>query len=96
MSRKLRSPFASVNWTSRPPPLCLCAAQKLLCATPPAGLSPKGRRNNAFFDFWDVTSQIANGLVFFFVGASVVNFFLRWVGCWQRERGLVWVACGGR
>jgi hypothetical protein len=51
-----------------------------LCSTPrcAAGLSPKGRRNNAYFDFWDVVSQIANGLVFFFVGASVVNFFLRW------------------
>jgi NhaP-type Na+/H+ or K+/H+ antiporter len=41
------------------------------------GLSPKGRRNNTFFDFWDVVQFIANGLVFFFVGASVVNFFLR-------------------
>ncbi|KAI8463489.1 MAG: Sodium/hydrogen exchanger family-domain-containing protein [Monoraphidium minutum] len=41
------------------------------------GLSAKGRRNNTFFAFWDVTQFIANGLVFFFVGASVVNFFVR-------------------
>jgi len=48
-------------------------------------LSPKGRRNNTFFDFWDVVQFIANGLVFFFVGASVVNFFVR---CRQGGRGL--------
>ncbi|KIZ02439.1 hypothetical protein MNEG_5523 [Monoraphidium neglectum] len=41
------------------------------------GLSRKGRRHNAFFDFWDVVQFTANGLVFFFVGASVVNFFVR-------------------
>lgn len=41
------------------------------------GLSHKGRRNNTFCDFWDVIQFSANGLVFFFVGASVVNFSVR-------------------
>lgn len=42
-----------------------------------AGLSSKGRRDGAYFAFWDVVQFTLNGLVFFFVGASVVNFFIR-------------------
>jgi NhaP-type Na+/H+ or K+/H+ antiporter len=31
----------------------------------------------SFFRFWDVASFCINGMVFFFVGASVTNFLLR-------------------
>lgn len=44
------------------------------------GLSAKGTRQGSFFKFWDVASFITNGMVFFFVGVSITNFFLRWVG----------------
>jgi hypothetical protein len=32
----------------------------------------------SFFRFWDVASFCINGMVFFFVGASVTNFLIRW------------------
>lgn len=41
------------------------------------GLSAKASRQDAFFRFWNVLSFMANGLVFFFVGASCVNFTWR-------------------
>jgi NhaP-type Na+/H+ or K+/H+ antiporter len=41
------------------------------------GFSSKGLRQGAFFKFWDVVSFSVNGMVFFFVGSSVMNFFLR-------------------
>ena len=30
-----------------------------------------------FFSFWDTVGYAVNGLVFFFAGASAVNFFIR-------------------
>ena len=33
-----------------------------------------------FFSFWDTVSYAVNGLVFFFAGASAVNFFIRCEG----------------
>ena len=41
-------------------------------------LSSKGLRSGAFFKFFDVLSFMLNGMVFFYVGASIVNFYLRW------------------
>lgn len=41
------------------------------------GLSSKGLRTGAFFKFFDVLSFSVNGMVFFYVGSSIVNFFLR-------------------
>eukprot|EP00878_Enallax_costatus_P032705 GHUV01035962.1.p1 GENE.GHUV01035962.1~~GHUV01035962.1.p1 ORF type:complete len:295 (+),score=35.57 GHUV01035962.1:136-1020(+) len=40
------------------------------------GLSSKGRRLGSFFAFWDIASFTINGMVFFFVGCSAMNFFL--------------------
>lgn len=41
------------------------------------GFSAKGMRQQSFFRFWDVISFVTNGMVFFFVGTSVMNFLLR-------------------
>jgi hypothetical protein len=43
------------------------------------GFSSKGLRTGAFWRFYDVLALMLNGMVFFFVGASLVNFCLRWV-----------------
>jgi hypothetical protein len=40
------------------------------------GFSTKGVRAGTFFKFWDVLSCMLNGMIFFFVGASLVNFLL--------------------
>jgi len=42
------------------------------------GFSSKGLRTGAFFKFLDVLSFMLNGMVFFYVGSSIVNFFIRW------------------
>lgn len=42
------------------------------------GFSSKGLRAGAFFKFLDVLSFMLNGMVFFYVGSSIVNFFIRW------------------
>eukprot|EP00879_Flechtneria_rotunda_P032086 GHRR01035238.1.p1 GENE.GHRR01035238.1~~GHRR01035238.1.p1 ORF type:complete len:281 (+),score=79.07 GHRR01035238.1:449-1291(+) len=40
------------------------------------GFSSKGMRQGTFFKFWDVISVVTNGMVFFFVGASIMNFLI--------------------
>lgn len=42
-------------------------------------LSSKGVRSGSLFKFLDVLSFILNAMVFFYVGSSIVNFFLRQV-----------------
>ena len=39
--------------------------------------SPQVAEAGYFFSFWDTVSYAVNGLVFFFAGASAVNFFVR-------------------
>lgn len=52
------------------------------------GLSSKGLRTGAFTKFFDVLGFCLNGMVFFYVGSSIVNFFLRcgsqpvWLETW--------------
>lgn len=48
-------------------------------ATYQYGLSSKGLRTGALLKFFDVMSYMLNGMVFFYVGSSIVNFFLRCV-----------------
>ncbi len=43
-----------------------------------SGCSSQARRARAFDRFWDVMSFCINGLIFFFVGASSVNYLIRW------------------
>ena len=40
--------------------------------------SPQVAEAGHFFSFWDTVSYAVNGLVFFFAGASAVNFFIRY------------------
>jgi NhaP-type Na+/H+ or K+/H+ antiporter len=40
-------------------------------------MSPQVAEAGYFFSFWDTISYAVNGLVFFFAGASAVNFFIR-------------------
>lgn len=46
-------------------------------ATYQYGLSSKGLRTGSFFKFFDVLSFMLNAMVFFYVGSSISNFFLR-------------------
>ncbi len=39
--------------------------------------SPQVAESGYFFSFWDTVGYAVNGLVFFFAGASAVNFFIR-------------------
>lgn len=40
-------------------------------------MSPRTAESGHFFSFWDTISFAVNGIVFFFAGASAVNFFVR-------------------
>ncbi len=50
------------------------------------GMSTKARISGMFWRFWDVMTCIINALIFFYVGASCVNFTIRWVGGWVGAR----------
>ena len=41
------------------------------------GMSTKARISGIFWRFWDVMTFVINGLIFFYVGASCVNFTVR-------------------
>ena len=42
------------------------------------GISSKTRQSGQFTHFWTVMTFIVNALIFFYVGSSCVNFFIRW------------------
>jgi NhaP-type Na+/H+ or K+/H+ antiporter len=46
-------------------------------ATSKFDISAKLRESGAFEDFWDTFAFVANGIVFFFAGASSMNFVIR-------------------
>jgi hypothetical protein len=41
-------------------------------------ISIKVQESGAFESFWDSIAAACNGLVFFYSGVSIVNFFIRW------------------
>jgi hypothetical protein len=45
--------------------------------------------NGIFFHFYDTLGFAMNGIVFFFAGASSVNFFYRYVQCMLSRHSLV-------
>ena len=46
-------------------------------ATSKYDISPKLEESGAFESFWDTFAFVANGIVFFFAGASSLNFLIR-------------------
>ncbi len=46
-------------------------------ATSKFDISPKLEESGAFEDFWDTFAFVANGIVFFYAGASSMNFVIR-------------------
>jgi NhaP-type Na+/H+ or K+/H+ antiporter len=58
-------------------------------ATYQYGLSSKGLRTGSFFKFFDVLSFMLNAMVFFYVGSSISNFFLRCAQVLLLARGSV-------
>ena len=46
-------------------------------ATSKFEISAKLQESGAFEDFWDTFAFVANGIVFFFAGASSMNFVIR-------------------
>ena len=46
-------------------------------ATSKFDISAKLQESGAFEDFWDTFAFVANGIVFFFAGASSMNFVIR-------------------
>lgn len=48
-------------------------------ATSKFDISPKLVESGAFESFWDTFAFVANGIVFFFAGASSLNFVIRYL-----------------
>ena len=48
-------------------------------ATSKFDISPKLVESGAFESFWDTFAFVANGIVFFFAGASSLNFVIRFL-----------------
>lgn len=46
-------------------------------ATSKFDISAKLEESGAFDDFWDTFAFVANGIVFFYAGASSINFVIR-------------------